>query len=198
MKRIFFSLALLFCGILTLSGQDKTYRFLDLQITYPSSYCIIYDYEEESDIIDGNTCSFIVSAIFSNNTEERMKVEVTEITSPSFKMLQALEMTREDILSYCLGATYESLKSAPVYSQFKQTYSVTEATYGCIDFTGRFFRAKRTGDNAYYENFKGRIYAFYFGDYYVQFTMQVPTTNNFNTLMTIAKSMKSSRKAIYG
>lgn len=198
MKRIYFSLALLFCGILTLSGQDKTYRFLDLQITYPSSYCIIYDYEQETDILDGNSCSFIVSAIFSNGSEERMKVEVTETNTASFKMLKAMEMSKEDILSFCLDAAYEGIKSAPVYSHVKQTYSKTEATYGYTDYTGRFFRAKRTSDSVYYENIIGRVYAFYYGDYYVQFSMQVPNTNNLNTLMAIANSLKYYRKAIYG
>ena len=197
MKRFYFTFLFFYCSFASLVGQDKSYKFLDLQITYPSSYCIIYDYEQESNLLEGNNCSFIVSAVFSNGSEERMKVEVTSTSSSAFELLKNLEMTKKEILEYCVESSFEGLKSAPVYSNLKNVYSITENNYGCIDYTGRFFRNKRIDDSAYYENIKGRIYAFYYGNYLIQFSMQVPSTNNYNTLMRIAKSLRYSQTSYY-
>ena len=83
---------------------------------------------------------------------------------------------------------YESM---PNYSHVVESNSDAGDTLSYIDFTARYYRNKRSmySDTIYHENIKGRILSFTFGPYLVSCVMEVPTTNNFDTLMGIINSL---------
>lgn len=186
--KAFISLLLFLIGsfIINAVAQEKTFRFLNLQLTIPAS-SVIYGLEENTDGLE-KECSFIVSVVFQDGSEERIG-----INAGSVSILDGLTNGKR-VFS---GEDMEGLSAmfmlgyglSPVYSHISDPKGVSDTNYTIQDFNGRYYRDKRTSDSVYYENFKGRLYLRIFGDYYVVFSMQVPATNNFATLQKIANSL---------
>ena len=189
MKRyIVIALALVLMGVLS-NAQNKTFNFFDLQISYPQN-CTIHGFEKKSDPDYGKYCAFIVSARFSDGSEERMKVEVE--SKLAFSLLSLMSDDDSDALGSIVELFYCGLSSSPVYSHFEEGDSGATEKYAYKDFLGRYYRDKRTSSTMYYENIKGRLYVRLFGDYFVCFTMIIPGENNFKTLQAIANSLTYS------
>lgn len=175
-----------FCG----QAQDKVYKFFDMQLKYPSQGCLIYGAEKNSDILLGDSGSFILSAIFTDGSEELMKVEI--VPKVALALFSELYEETDEFLGIIASMTMGGIESSPVFSHIRETYSKNEDKYAYIDYEGRYYRNKRTSSSAYYERIKGRVLVRMFGQYVLTFTMQVPDTNNFNTLQKIANSVTYS------
>lgn len=189
------SLVLLLLFPTVLGAQNKTYNFIGLQITYPSG-CTIHGVEKESSIVTGETCSFILSALFTDGSEERMKVSASRISTAALGLavlgLDPDDLTNSQILLWDVLMNYSSF-DGPLYSHLtEEDNEGVGETYAYMDFSGRYYQETRKTDTLYYKSFKGRVYSKIIGDYLVSFVMQVPSTNNFNTLQKIANSLSYS------
>ena len=173
------------------NAQEFSYRFLDLQVSYPSN-CTIHAFEQGSSSILGKNCSFVVSALFSDGSEERMKVKVE--SSTGFELLSLLAGDKDingALLSILVQSAFDGLSASPAYSHLSEDFDGNGAQYAYKDFSGRFYPSKRESYSStlYYKKIKGRIYYRIFGDYVISFCMIVPARNNFKTLQKIAESL---------
>lgn len=176
-------------------AQNKTYKFIGLQISYPSG-CTIHGVEKESSLFTGETCSFILSALFNDGSEERMKVSASRISAAALGLtalgVDPEELTHSQILLWDVLMNYASF-SGPLYSHLTEADNEGAGeSYAYMDFSGRYYQETRKNDTLYYKSFKGRVYSKILGDYLVSFIMQVPSKNNFNTLQQIANSLTYS------
>lgn len=194
-KSILIICCLLLLFPISISAQNKTYSFIGLQITYPSG-CTIHGLEKESNIILGDACSFILSAVFSDGSEERMKVSACRLSTSALGLailgLDIDDLTNEQILLWDVLINYSSF-DGPLYSHLTEANNEgVGENYAFMDFSGRYYQETRKTETLYYRPFKGRVYSKIIGDYLVSFVMQVPSNNNFNTLQKIANSLSYS------
>ena len=100
-------------------AQNKTFKFLDeLQLTYPSN-CTIHAIEKEYDLYTGESCSFIISAVFSDGSEERMKVMAESKAALSLLSL-ATDAPDNEILESMAELMLSMIGASPVYSSIKE------------------------------------------------------------------------------
>lgn len=168
---------------------------MGLQITYPSG-CTIYGLEKESNIITGDTCSFILSALFYDGSEERMKVSACRLSTSALGLaslgLDIDDLTNEQILLLDVLINYSGFNGL-LYSHLTEANNEgVGENYAFMDFSGRYYQETRKTETAYYRPFKGRVYSKIIGDYLVSFVMQVPSNKDFNTLQKIANSLSYS------
>lgn len=194
-KSILIICCLLLLFPISISAQNKTYSFIGLQITYPSG-CTIHGLEKESNIISGDACSFILSAVFSDGSEERMKVSACHLSTSALGLailgLDIDDLTKEQILLWDVLINYSNF-DGPLYSHLTEANNEgVGENYAFMDFSGRYYQETRKTEKLYYKPFKGRVYSRIIGNYLVSFVMQVPGTNNFNTLQKIANSLSYS------
>ncbi len=179
----------------SLDAQNKTYKFMGLQITYPSG-CTINGIEKESNIIMGESCSFVLSALFRDGSEERMKVSASRISAATFGLailgLGTEDLTNSQILLLDVLMN-SSVFSGPLYSHVIEANNEgVEDTYAYMDYSGRCYQETRITEKLYYNPFKGRVYSKIIGDYLVSFVMQIPSTHSFNYLQQVANSLSYS------
>ena len=162
------SLALFILLPTLLSAQNKTYSFMGLQISYPSG-CTIHAVEKESSLITGENCSFILSALFTDGSEERMKVSASRISTAALGLavlgLEPDDLTKSQILLWDVLMNY-SCFDGPLYSHLtEEDNEGVGETYAYMDFSGRYYQETRETDTLYYKSFKGRVYSKIIGDY---------------------------------